>query len=970
MKKHVFKLIAVVLCASIVLCFARIDLNKDNSGEFERFSESVTTLIQNAESDNAYSVSKPDYSTHRLIVKAKGSIDTLNAVDVADGYNDLHILQFDSESSAESAFEYYSTLDGVSYVQPDRIRTTLEMKSEQYEGMSTAPDAELHKLDSEYCGITPLRSYLNDNNITYSRQIVVAVVDTGVEDDHELLDGRIIPNENNYSSDIASSSYDNNGHGTHVAGIIINNTLDNVSVKPYKVLDEKGKGSDMQCYLGIMAAVDDGVDVINMSFGGPGDSELMSEAIEKADSQGIVCVAAAGNDGVCMDGKNSHYSPACIKQCITVMAASSSENKPTREESFMWRMGRLDFSNYGACCDFLAPGYYVKSSYLGNTYKSLCGTSMAAPFVSAAATYVLFDKPDLSPAEVCQRMKDYSVNYKDSNALSFSNASSLYVEYITRTMQKLNAPQFSVTTGTFDEDFFLELSTDWEDAVIAYHLSTSADRYWQTYTKPIKIHNNITVTAYVVRIGQFTSDTVEHTYTRTYSADESKYVITDSGEITEYMYGEEESELVIPDTINSIVPTSIASNVFSNREFETVYIPNSVKTISKNAFYNCKKLESVVANGVENLSGFSGCSSLVVIECDSLKNLNAGAFTNCTSLTHFDLSNITRIERGTFSGCTGITSVVSDKIEYIGPSAFAGSGVYTIFTPNLTEVDTKAFYEEVNLCNVFAERLEKIGNYAFSQCTALESVTLENVKSIGTEAFFKSVLKDVHLPSLITLATSNSAFSSCKELEVFDAPILKTLGETSLSYCTSLKTIILPSLSNMNNCKNCFIGCTALESAYFPELTSITAKFVFDNCTNLKAIYAPSLASTAYLPNIDNVSIYLSDSFTSCSVSSSNTYCIAAPAGSYAQQWAENAGYSFVDCNNSLCTGVADDAYIYTSSDSDAACTMPADIVEYMWDLYTPINKTPDFITHGFLLDTVSDGYINAKDFARINNRI
>ena len=270
--------------------------------DLDEFSEDVINLIRDAETtvneDNFYGSSSIDsedpeindeYQTARIIVKSKKKINKLNAVDVAEGYNDLHVLQFATPEDAKKACEYYLTLDSVEYAQPDGV-----VAMEDYEVGSIEDIIEQRPqltTPATQVGITALKEYLASSDITYTRQIEVAVVDTGVESTHELLMDRVIPTGKNFSSDgSANSSEDNEGHGTHVAGIVVVNSLPNVKIKPYKVLDSTGRGTDIQVVLGVEAAIADGVEVINMSLGRQGENDALHDSVKKAIRRNITVV--------------------------------------------------------------------------------------------------------------------------------------------------------------------------------------------------------------------------------------------------------------------------------------------------------------------------------------------------------------------------------------------------------------------------------------------------------------------------------------------------------------------------------------------------------------------------------------------------------------------------------------------------------------------------------------------------------
>lgn len=212
--------------------------------------------------------------------------------------------------------------------------------------------------------------------------VIVAVLDTGVDASHPDLSGRVLRGFDAVSGSAGADS-DPNGHGTHVAGIIaavagngigVAGFASGVSILPVRVLGTNGYGDDADLATGIIWAVDNGADVINMSVGGAEDMSLLRSAVEYASSRGVLLVASAGNDAL---WGNAPSFPAALPEVIAVGATTQ-------------RDGRAMFSNTGSYLELSAPGSSIVSTWPGGRYIYSSGTSMAAPFVSAAAALVLF----------------------------------------------------------------------------------------------------------------------------------------------------------------------------------------------------------------------------------------------------------------------------------------------------------------------------------------------------------------------------------------------------------------------------------------------------------------------------------------------------------------------------------------------------------------------------------------------------
>ncbi len=229
-----------------------------------------------------------------------------------------------------------------------------------------------------------------------SNPIIIAIVDTGVDLDHPDLAGKIVPGYNFVDNN--NNPMDNNGHGTHVAGIaaaVANNGvgISGVSwsskIMPIKALDDKGAGNDYLVAQGITWAVDNGANIVNLSFGGIQYSTVLKDAVDYAAQKGVVVIAAAGNEA---GNGNPVFYPAALDNVVAVGATDSFDKHAA-------------FSNYGSYIDISAPGVSVLSTIWDNRYGYMSGTSMAAPFVSGAASLILSLNPRMSRDQVEERIK-------------------------------------------------------------------------------------------------------------------------------------------------------------------------------------------------------------------------------------------------------------------------------------------------------------------------------------------------------------------------------------------------------------------------------------------------------------------------------------------------------------------------------------------------------------------------------------
>lgn len=262
------------------------------------------------------------------------------------------------------------------------------------------------------------------NSQTGVSNVVIAVLDTGVEGTHEDISGKLLPGCNVLGSFTQSSCGsnvdDNNGHGTGVAGTAAaktNNGLGaagvcwNCAILPVKVLGDGGSGTLADTVEGIMFARQYALNnptkrvVINMSLGrncqSSGVTQSEQDAINEAWNAGVLIVASAGNDG------NSNLQcPAAADHVIAVSATTNSDTKAS-------------FSSYGSFVDLAAPGVNIMnavgtSNVAGSFYGYWSGTSFSAPIVSGVSGLVWSVNNSLTNAEVDQILRDTAENIGSS----------------------------------------------------------------------------------------------------------------------------------------------------------------------------------------------------------------------------------------------------------------------------------------------------------------------------------------------------------------------------------------------------------------------------------------------------------------------------------------------------------------------------------------------------------------------------
>ncbi len=242
-------------------------------------------------------------------------------------------------------------------------------------------------------------------------ELIIAVIDTGVDLNHPDLKGKIWTNvqeiprngidddNNDYVDDVNGWNFDrnnnnpqdDNGHGTMISGVIAAETNNgmgvagivwNGKIMPIKTMDKEGSAYDTDVAEGLVYAVDNGAKIINLSFGENNPSAVIDLAVNYGLKKGCIIIAASGNEG------NSWvYYPGAYPGVICVGAADENDLVP-------------DYSNYGNGLDVVAPGENILSINLNSSYAKASGTSVAAAQVSGLAALLVSANLNLTPSQV------------------------------------------------------------------------------------------------------------------------------------------------------------------------------------------------------------------------------------------------------------------------------------------------------------------------------------------------------------------------------------------------------------------------------------------------------------------------------------------------------------------------------------------------------------------------------------------
>jgi len=343
----------------------------------------------------------------------------------------INLVRLNGRLSVEQAVEQAQADPRVEYAEPNYIYETTDTQphdpffSDEWGLMNTLPFSSPGGTPAD---IGATRAW---DITTGSDDLVVAIIDTGVDISHEDLAANIWTNPNEipgngvdddgdgYKDDVHGWNFRDDTkdvfvdpgedlHATHVAGTIgavgdnrigVTGVAWHVKLMPLKFLGgSKGSGSTANAIKAIDYAIfqkNHGVNVrvINASWGGPGASQALRDKIQEAGNNGIVFVCSAGNDSADNDGSTPDYPAAFASSLSNVISVAAINSRDQL----------AGFSNYGHTgTTIAAPGDSILSTFPNNHYGELSGTSMASPHVTGVVALLLAIKPELKPEQVKQ----------------------------------------------------------------------------------------------------------------------------------------------------------------------------------------------------------------------------------------------------------------------------------------------------------------------------------------------------------------------------------------------------------------------------------------------------------------------------------------------------------------------------------------------------------------------------------------
>uniref|UniRef100_UPI0025F1F80E S8 family serine peptidase n=1 Tax=Eubacterium sp. TaxID=142586 RepID=UPI0025F1F80E len=680
------KIIALMLCTSFCLnnlsgVYASDNGASSADANITKYQNDTNFYDEYMEFECESDISELDdkgseFQTKRLIVEGEVDKDILDHIDDKDvlvtdsGYS---VISFADEEDTKEAYDYLRKNNEIKSVSGENVYGVNDINEEYYD-----EDADINwERNSVYSEDYTANDFLRKDNLSWGsdfiespflvdyimdskdinkKDVVVAVIDTGVNVKHSIFEDRIVDGARSYVFSEPSID-DKYGHGTHVAGIIVDNTPSNVKILPIKALGANGKGSDLSISAAIDYAVEMGVDAINMSLGGKATwtTSLVEDSIKNAKKNGISVVVSAGNENDNAD----ECSPSRCDACITVSACDDEGNI-------------ADFSNYGDCVDVCAPGVSIYSSYKSmygylDTYNYESGTSMATPFVTSALCMVKMLHDDFNVNQVEEFIEGHVRDYEaDKNYGSGIINVGSYLDG-----ERCSDVIFDHSSGDMGENGGeVKLSCDTEGASIYYTLdnSTPSINNGTKYSEPISVKNRAQIKAIAIKEGMLNSNVTKAEYIDSHQVFDSDFLIRD-GVICGFKGNTGYLRFRDGEKIQGQKITEIGYRAFRKAKVGTVFLTDDIVKLGEEAFANSPVYEVYFLGGVKYIGSrcFYNCKNYRIYSSFLCNLVYVGdeAFGKCTTAEDISLPNCLHIGKNVISECNTLKVLCAPKCKNV-----------------------------------------------------------------------------------------------------------------------------------------------------------------------------------------------------------------------------------------------------------------------------------------------------------------
>ncbi len=753
------------------------------------------------------------------------------------------------------AFKQLQSEKNITEVTPDVVCTYCGYESSPDDPNIIPKDEFVNDWSRDRTQSKRLQEYLTKSNIPM-KEIVVGVVDSGIDYTHEIFEGRVERTYFNVSSSgNANDEMDDEiaYHGTTVSSVIVNNSPKNVKVAVYKVGDNDSM-TVTAISAGLLAAIEK-CDVINTSLSSLSDISLITESVLKAYSKNIPIFAAVGNRGV----RQTAPVPANVPACIAVSATDL--NNTTTSMNTMTPNS-----------DVSAPGEDVAVAIPGNRYTRFSGTSYSTPYAAALGAILKAVNPEMTVDEIDTQLKVTSFDaerYNESQSSQggfMDNYHSLWdgvgmIQFCNALgLEKLTAPEINLEDKVYVGEQSCSITCKDEKAIVLYTTDGTypALENANVYTKPFQItqRTRIRAVAYYAD-GEYYSDEVEATPRIQYADNDKNFVIDNDGIIQRYKGNI--LDLFVPEAINGITVTGFVKGAFNTVIGLT--LPETVTEIPVSAFAKNSAIEFVRGEGIVTVkSGAFSQSNIMYVEFPAAEYIRDYAFYAASKFCCGDFP----------------------KVEIIEGDAFSYSRIISFYGPKVREIDDSAFGQCSRLENVYFPQCTIINilwgpaNGVFDSCSRLVSVKMPLITNLTFDAFNSTAISKADFPFVKTI--EEESFYNCFELEYINMPALLTVPKKAFgSFSFSL-----------------FNKYTKLRSFRLDSVTQIEQDAFGKHPT--ARIELSHLESAKSLPQTENCIISMPSTFKKCTEKTiGRNYKVYGTKGTYAEQWANKNGHKFIE---------------------------------------------------------------------------
>lgn len=837
----------------------------DKGKEFVAPEEDETAQIQPFSAQNSEEVTdstEPEYTlqdfqTARLIVRADGKFDDFDALEHISGFEDYHILQYDSPEAAMSAYGQLQKGKNMLEVDIDLVCSNCRYESDPDNPDIIPKDEFLNDWSRDRTQSKRLQEYLAKSNIPI-KEVIVGVVDTGIDYTHEIFEGRV---ERTYFNASSSGNADDEMdsetlyHGTTVSSVIINNSPKNVKVAAYKVSDNDDDLTVTTIRAGFLEAIEKQSDIISISLTSMSDPSLITECVLRAYSQNIPVFACVGNSGQL----NEYAVPANAPKCIAV-SATDFNNTTT----FM--------NTLTPNSDVSAPGENVAVAIPENQYARFSGTSYSTPCAAALGAILKSITPSITVDEIDDRLKETSCDAKRYNERQSSqgnfmdNYDSLLdgvgmIQFCNALgLEKLIAPELNLEDKVYVGEQICTITCTDENATILYTTDGTYPDYKSAnvYKEPFKITNRTRIRAVSYYTdGGYYSDEVESTPRIQYIDSDENFVINSNGIITQYRGNI--SDLFVPETINGITVTGFSKGAFN--AVIGLTLPKTVTEIPVSAFAKNSTIEFVCGEGV------------VAVKSNAFSQ---------TNIMYVEFPAAEYIQDYAFYSASQFCSGYFPHVEIIEGDAFSYSRIISFYGPEVQAIDDGAFGQCSRLEKVYFPQCTIINelwgplNGVFDSCSRLVSIEMPLITNLTFYALNNTKISKADFPFVKTI--EEKAFYNCFNLEYINMPTLLVVSEQAFG----------------SDSFSFFNKYTKLRSFRLDSVTQIEKDAFGKHPTT--HIEFSHLESAKSLPQTEGCIISMPSTFRECTEDTKGrNYKVYGTKDTEAEKWANENEHTFIE---------------------------------------------------------------------------